>query len=111
MPFRGHHRFSDDVRQISADCKIPIQAGEAEGGARDEAPAYVDRRLTTLKAWRDIHHYNSDGNPTGWTRHMNGRTFEFDPEGRLLTQVPGGPATPVHYVNDEKSGRLLFVPK
>jgi hypothetical protein len=42
VPFRGHHRFSDDVRQISADCKIPVQTGEAESGARDEAPAHSE---------------------------------------------------------------------
>jgi len=30
------------VCQIGADCKIPVQTGEAEGGARDEAPAYSE---------------------------------------------------------------------
>ena len=35
----GDHRFSDDVRQIGADREIPIQTGEAESRARDEAPA------------------------------------------------------------------------
>ena len=39
MTSHGYHRFSDDVRQVSADREIPIQTGEAESGARDEAPA------------------------------------------------------------------------
>ncbi len=78
---------------------------------RVEATAYVDTRLTTPKAWRDLYRYTDDGKPNGWTRIMAGKSFEFDADGRLLPQGHGGPAVPVKYVRDEKTGRLLFVPQ
>ena len=78
---------------------------------RVEGPAYVDPRLTTPKPWRDVHHYDGDGKHTGWTRVMDGRAFEFDTEGRLLTQGPTGPAAEVRYERDEKTRKLVFVAK
>jgi hypothetical protein len=42
---------------------------------------------------------------------MGGKTFEFDADGNLLPQGRGGIAVPVKYVRDEKTGRLMFVPK
>jgi hypothetical protein len=78
---------------------------------RVEAPAFVDPRLTTPKPWRDLHHYDADGKSSGWTRIMDGRAFEFDRDGNLLKQGPTGPATPVKYAKDEKTGTLTFTPR
>jgi hypothetical protein len=78
---------------------------------RVEAPAYVDPHLTKPKAWRDLHHRDADGKPAGWTRIMNGKTLEFDAEGRSLPEGRDGPAVPVKYVRDGKSGAVVFVPK
>src|SRR2546423_15533049 len=36
VPSYRHHGFSDDVRQIGADCEIPVQTGEAQCRPRDE---------------------------------------------------------------------------
>ncbi|MCE9520570.1 MAG: hypothetical protein K8R87_13580 [Verrucomicrobia bacterium] len=78
---------------------------------RSNKPAWVDPRLTTLKAWRDLHHYDNEGREIGWTRITNGREYEFDAEGRLLPDGPGGRAVPVKYARDEATGHLLFAPK
>ncbi|MFZ4763905.1 MAG: hypothetical protein ACOYMN_03035, partial [Roseimicrobium sp.] len=78
---------------------------------RSEAPAFVDERLTTRKAWRDVYQYSKDGARMGWTRYANGRTYEFDAKGRLLPQGRNGPAVEVKYVRDAKKGRLIFAPK
>ena len=39
MPSGRNNRFAHNVSEVSADSEIPIQTGEAEGRARDEAPA------------------------------------------------------------------------
>jgi hypothetical protein len=78
---------------------------------RSTAPAFVDRRLSIPKAWRDVYHYDSDGLALGWTRYANGRTYEFDLEGWLLPEGRGGKSVAVKYVRDEKTGTLIFVPQ
>jgi hypothetical protein len=40
VPFRCHHRFSDDVRKVSTDGEIPIQTDETQGRTGDKAPAH-----------------------------------------------------------------------
>lgn len=76
---------------------------------RVEGPAYVDSRLTTPKAWRDVHHYSDTGQHTGWTRHMDAQASEFDVQGRLLPQGTGGTPIPVKYLRDEQTDRLVFL--
>jgi hypothetical protein len=78
---------------------------------RSNKPAWVDPRLTTLKAWRDLHHYDPAAREIGWTRITNGREYEFDAEGRLLPDGPGGRAVPVKYTRDDATGHLLFAPR
>lgn len=48
------------------------------------APNFVDQRLFTPKAWRDIYHYDSKGNLTGWTRRDGDRVTEFTEDGLLV---------------------------
>ena len=51
---------------------------------RSPAPLFVDPRLSMPKAWRDVYHYDTEGKRTGWTRHGEGRTWNFDSNGRLM---------------------------
>ncbi len=78
---------------------------------RSSKPAWVDPRLTMPKAWRDLHHYDSEGRGIGWTRVTNGREYEFDADGRLLPEGRGGRAVPVRYSRDDATPHLLFAPK
>ena len=78
---------------------------------RSNKPAFTDPRLTTPKAWRDLHHYDSEGRPGGWTRITDGREYEFDAAGRLLPEGRGGPAVELKFSRDDATGRLLFIPR
>lgn len=78
---------------------------------RSAAPAYVDFRISTPKAWRDVYRYESTGKCTGWSRLTHGRTYEFDRDGHLLPDGPRGPALAISYVLDTASGKLVFAPK
>jgi hypothetical protein len=42
-----------------------------------------DPRITIVKEWRDLYHYDDKGQRTGWTRCVNGMTYEFDTQGRI----------------------------
>ncbi len=77
---------------------------------RSNKPAFVDPRLTTPKAWRDVYQYDKDGNCTGWTRITNGRSYEFSRDGQLLPDGRGGRALAVKLLRDERDGRLMFSP-
>jgi hypothetical protein len=49
---------------------------------------FVDQRLTTPKAWRDVYHYEGEA-LTGWTRYQTGakpRVSEFTTEGWLVVE-------------------------
>ena len=74
---------------------------------RSTAPAFVDPRLTTIKDWRDIYHYDASGSKAGWTRIMNGRKLEFDAEGNMKAD---GKVLPVRYTRDTGFNKLLFSP-
>lgn len=78
---------------------------------RSTAPAFVDPRLSTPKAWRDVFRYDAKGNAAGWVRYFQGRTYVFDAEGRLLPEGMVAPdkATVVTYRDDGK-GHLTFLP-
>lgn len=79
---------------------------------RQPGPAWVDPRLTTRKAWRDVFRYDeSSGNRLGWTRHMTGKTLRFDAQGRLMPETPDQTAAPmpVTYFPDPATG-LRFEP-
>ena len=39
VTFRRHHRFADDVGQISADGEVPVDADEAKGWSGDKTSA------------------------------------------------------------------------
>ena len=77
---------------------------------RRNETAFVDRRLTIPKPWRDVYRYNKKGECTGWTRIADGKEVEFDAEGKLLPQGRSGAAVPVRYVRDPASGALKFEP-
>lgn len=50
-------------------------------------PNFVDLRLTTTKAWRDVYEYEG-GELKGWKRYLHGekeRMVEFTPEGWVVT--------------------------
>lgn len=51
---------------------------------RSPAPLYVDPRLGTAKAWRDVYRYDDAGKRIGWVRHFQGRMYRFDHDGRCL---------------------------
>lgn len=78
---------------------------------RSTAAAFVDPRLSTPKAWRDVFRYDAKGAAAGWVRYHQGRTYVFDREGRLLPDGMVAPdkATAVSYRDDGK-GRLTFLP-
>lgn len=66
---------------------------------RSTAPAWVDPRLSTPKAWRDVNRYDEAGLRQGWIRYQAGRTYWFDNEGRYLPEGPkqADKAQPVIY--------------
>lgn len=66
---------------------------------RAAGTAWFPPRLTSVKPWRDVIHYEGDtATLTGWTRHHEGRTTEFDAGGRLVPPSPGSKPVPVSYV-------------
>lgn len=74
---------------------------------RSIAPAWVDPRLTTPKAWRDVHRYDDAGKLIGWIRHQAGRTAWFDPEGRYLPEGPKQPDKAQAVVYEKNAQGLL----
>ena len=78
---------------------------------RSNAPAWVDPRLTTPKAWRDIYHYDAKGALTGWTRITGGRDHEFTPAGELLPDGKEGRAVRMKFTRDAAGKHLLFAPE
>jgi hypothetical protein len=77
--------------------------------ARSTAPAFVDRRLTTPKPWRDVYRYDDKGSLMGWIRYFQGRTTIFNANGDILPDgfTPGGKAVEAVYEQEEK-GSLRF---
>ena len=73
---------------------------------RSPAPLFVDPRLSTIKAWRDVYHYDQEGKRTGWTRHSQGRTWRFDHAGQILRDDK-----PVAVTYRTEGGRLVFTPQ
>jgi hypothetical protein len=73
---------------------------------RSPAPLYVDPRLGTVKAWRDIYRYDDAGKRSGWVRHFQGRLYRFDQDGRCLDA--GDQPKPVAY--RVESGHVVFDP-
>ena len=45
---------------------------------------YVDSRIASVKEWRDIYRYASDGELLGWFRLMESGVQEFNAEGLLV---------------------------
>jgi len=78
---------------------------------RSNNPAWVDRRLTFPKTWRDVYDYDKEGNILGWTRITNGREYEFDSIGRLLPEGRKGKAVEVNYVRNSAGDHLVFAAK
>ena len=73
---------------------------------RSPTPLFVDPRLSTVKAWRDVYHYGADGKRTGWTRHSQGRTWRFNHTGQILWDDK-----PVSVTYRTERGRLIFAPQ
>jgi len=71
---------------------------------RSPDPAFVDPRLTTPKAWRDVILYDKEtGQRKGWLRYMAGQTTHFNDQGQLQPPAPTGPQT-VHYQKTPETG-------
>ncbi len=49
-------------------------------------PYYTDPRISVMKNWRDIFHYDAKGELTGWTRYGAGKTAEFAANGDLIVE-------------------------
>jgi hypothetical protein len=71
---------------------------------RSPAPLFVDRRVSSIKLWRDVYRYTSSGEPDGWVRHMDGRTYRFNNDGRWIEG--SDPPKVVRYLL--KDDRLTF---
>lgn len=78
---------------------------------RSSAAAYVDPRLSTPKAWRDVFRYDAKGDPDGWVRYFRGRTYRFDADGQLHGGVAGAPDKRVSVDYKAEGDRLVFSPK
>lgn len=80
-----------------------------EALARSTAPAYVDRRLTTPKPWRDVYRYDDKGALMGWIRYFQGRTTIFNADGEILPEgfSPSAKSAEAVYEQDDK-GNLTF---
>ena len=51
-------------------------------------PNFVDQRLTAPKLWRDVYHYDTKDQCTGWTRfHPDRATEDFNHEGLLVVET------------------------
>lgn len=71
---------------------------------RSPAPLFVDARLASRKAWRDVYHYDKEGNRTGWDRFWQGGVAHFSASGlRLEGQNPPSPV-----IYRENAGWLTF---
>jgi hypothetical protein len=46
-----------------------------------------DPGLTAYKDWRDVYHYDKEGNRTGWTRHVGGEKQSYTADGLLVTET------------------------
>jgi hypothetical protein len=47
---------------------------------------FVDRRITSVKEWRDVYRYAPDGTPMGWRRYQSESINEFNAEGLLVLE-------------------------
>jgi hypothetical protein len=45
---------------------------------------FVDQRISTPKAWRDVYHYDSKGNMRGWIRCDGNHSQEFNLDGHVV---------------------------
>jgi YD repeat-containing protein len=63
---------------------------------------FVDQRVTTPKAWRDVYRYDAKGTMTGWTRYDGVRAQEFNTDGHvILTKDAQGRAVKARSVKYE----------
>lgn len=88
----GQWTAADQHYLRSLNLTVLSQAVFPEVLERAAGPAFVDLRLTTPKPWRDVFRYDeTSGKLLGWVRHLAGRTYLFDAEGRLLPEGPKHP--------------------
>jgi hypothetical protein len=78
-------------------------------------PNFVDQRLTTIKTWRDVYHYDMAGKPAGWTRYDNGTVQDFTNDGLLVvSRDDRGRVTAArsvdYYLPPMQPGRIGFNP-
>jgi hypothetical protein len=50
---------------------------------------YVAPNMSVPKLWRDVYHYNAQGNSLGWTRYDAERAAEFSADGLLVIEKDG----------------------
>lgn len=50
---------------------------------------YVDPHVSVPKLWRDVYHYDAQGDSLGWTRYDAERATEFNAEGLLVLEKDG----------------------
>jgi hypothetical protein len=66
---------------------------------------YVDPSLSAPKSWRDVYHYDGQGNCTGWTRYDGRQTSEFRADGWLVAERDAQgrclKARPVRYLQEK----------
>ena len=81
---------------------------------RQETVNFVDFRLTTPKAWRDVYHYDKAGNNLGWTRYDGNSISEYTPAGNLVVEKDMNglvsKVQSVKYMIDKKRKMLKVVP-
>ena len=47
---------------------------------------YVDRRIVGPKSWRDVYHYDKNGNSAGWTRYDGKTIMDFNSDGLIVLE-------------------------
>src|SRR5207249_2986740 len=47
---------------------------------------FVDQRISTPKAWREVYRYDAKGNIVGWIRCDGSRTQEFNLDGHVILE-------------------------
>src|SRR5437762_12158246 len=81
MPFRCHHRFAHDMREIGADCEIPIQTDSTQGWSGNETSTDSKESAEDADNKADDHEINrADMGVGNWEKHGLFRTPAKKPQ-------------------------------